>query len=77
MSNDIKKDLLKLAKDAEIKITRSILKWKFEKEGKNPPEDEDLEEKSRAVSNQVNRIISQGAKALRDEIGKAFKNEKK
>ena len=77
MGTELKKDFLKLAREAEISLTKSILKWRFEKEGKQPPEEQDLDKKSREVSDQVNRIISDGARSLWDEIKKAYKDRKK
>jgi hypothetical protein len=77
MGKDIKDDLKKLAKDAEVKLTESILKWRYKKEGKKMPEKEVLEHKSRLITDKANMILSQRGKNILNEFRKAYIESKK
>jgi len=70
MAKDIKKDLKKLAKQGEIKLTESILKWKYKKEGKRIPHDEILKHSSRSLTDKANEILYQKGKSIFNEIKK-------
>jgi len=77
MAKDIKKDLKKLAKEGEIKLTESILKWKYKKEGKQIPHEDILKHSSRAITDKANEILYQKGKTIFNEIKKAYHERKK
>ena len=75
MDEKFKKSLKKIAGDAEAKVTESILRWKFKKEGKELPDAKNLEEKSRLIREQAHRTLSKSGKNIWDEIKKAYNKE--
>lgn len=77
MKKDMKNDLKKLAKEAEIKLAESILRWKIKRSGENMPDKKVLEHNSRFIADQANRIFSGKAKKLFTEVKKAYYESKK
>jgi hypothetical protein len=77
MDKDIKDDLKKLAKETEVKLTKSILRWRYKKEGKTMPDKETLEHKSRLITDRANMILAQRGKNIFDEFKKAYHESKK
>ena len=78
MAKDIKKDIKKVAKEAETKVTEAILKWKYNSEGQKIPDRKSLEHQSRVITDQANKILSRSGKNLWKEIkGIYFKKQTK
>ena len=71
MDNDFKE----MARQAEKRLTESILRWKYRKEGKSVPEDEVLERQSRQVTDQAHRILQHRSKKVWEEIKKAYRRK--
>ena len=56
----------KWIKEKEKALAKSLLKWKFEKEGQTPPSDAALEAGAEHVVGEANRIFKErGEKALK------------
>jgi hypothetical protein len=77
MSKDIKHNLKSLAKETEVKLAKSILRWRYKKEGKKLPDKDYLEHKSRIITDRANMIIAQRGKNIFDEFKKAYNEGKK
>jgi len=77
MSKDIKDDLKRLAKETEVKLAESILRWRYKKEGKKLPDKDYLEHKSRIITDRANMILTQRGKNIFDEFKKAYHEGKK
>lgn len=77
MKKDIKNNLKKLAKESEVKLTESILKWKHKKFEGNTPDKEQLERRSRLITDQANRILAKSGKKVFEEIKKAYRETRK
>ena len=78
MDEEIKKNVKKLARDAENRIARSILRWKYKREGKPVPVEHQLENESRYVAEKAHQVISKRGKTVLNELKKAyFKNDRK
>jgi hypothetical protein len=77
MSKDIKDDLKKLAKETEVKLAESILRWRYKKEGKKLPDKDYLEHKSRTITDRANMILAQRGKNIFNEFKKAYHEGKK
>ena len=73
MDEDIKMNLKKLTEEAEVKLARSILKWKHRREGKHLPEENQLEHRSRELAAKAHKVITQGSKNIWDEFKKVYK----
>ncbi|TET86672.1 MAG: hypothetical protein E3J46_07580 [Desulfobacteraceae bacterium] len=78
MDKQIKNNLKKALQYAEVKVTRSILRWKYEKEGKVLPQDKVLENESRQVAARAHDVVAGRGKSILREIKKVyFKGPKK
>ena len=69
MDNNFKE----MARHAEKKLTESILRWKYRKEGKSIPEDDVLERQSGQVRDQAHRILHERGKKVWEEMKKAYR----
>ena len=72
MGNDVKKDLKKIAKDTQTSIVRSLLRWKYKRDGRSVPDDETLRMQSGRISRQANDIIVGRGKGVWNEVKKAY-----
>jgi hypothetical protein len=72
MDEQIKKNVKKLARDAENKVARSILRWKYKKEGKPVPVEHQLENESRYVAEKAHQIIAKRGKTVLNELKKVY-----
>jgi len=72
MDDDLKKNLKALTEKTEIRLTESLLKWKYKKEGKEIPEDQNLKDQSRLIMEQAHKTISKRGKNIWNELKKAY-----
>lgn len=78
MDEDIKRGLKRMAKNTEIKLTESILRWKYKKEGKKIPDDENISQQSKVVADQTHEIIAKRGKNIWSGLREAYhKGQKK
>jgi hypothetical protein len=73
MDEDLKKGLKKMGKNAELKLTESLLRWKYRKEGKEIPDDENLGDQSRVIAEQAHKIIKERGKSIWGELKQAYR----
>ena len=71
--DSIKKGLKNLTKNAEKNIAKSIIRWKFNKEGKVQPDDTQLEAISKKLTDDANEIISRKSKDIWRSIKASYK----
>jgi hypothetical protein len=76
MDEDTKKIIRRAVEKTEIGLTRSILRWKYKKEGRQVPLEPQLEEESRRVAGRASRIISKSGKNVWNELKKAYRETK-
>ena len=72
MDENIKKGIRRLAEDAEAGIARSILRWKYKKEGAEPPGDDDLEKQSRMVADRAKDVLAERGRNVWNEFKKVY-----
>ena len=72
MDENIKKGIKRLAEDAEAGIARSILRWKYKKEGTALPQDDVLEDRSRMVADKARRVFSKRGMNVWNEFKKVY-----
>jgi hypothetical protein len=77
MDEDIKRGLKKIARNTETMLTGSILRWKYKKEGKKIPNNQELEQQSQLITDQAHKIISKRGKNVWNELKKAYKERQK
>ncbi len=76
MEEQFKNNLKKMAEEAEMRVARTVLRWKYKKEGKNVPQDNQLECESRHVADRVNEVVAKRGKAVFSELKKAYVKKK-
>lgn len=72
MDEDIKKGIKRLAENAEIGIARSVLRWKYKKEGGAHPGEDDLESQSRKVADRAHHVIAERGRNVWNELKKVY-----
>lgn len=68
----MKTKLRRFAEEAEIGAVRSILKWKFRKEGKSVPSDVQLEQKSREAASLAKDVLTKTGKTVWRDLKEAY-----
>lgn len=76
MDEKTKEGIKRLTRDAERGIARSIIRWKYKKEGKSLPEDQQLDEQSRKVADTAHQVLSESGRNLWTELKKAYQGKK-
>ena len=74
MDAELKKNVKNVTEKTEIKLTESFLRWKYKKEGKEIPAEQDLEDRSRLIIEQAHKTISKRGKNIWNELKKAYQN---
>lgn len=72
MGNETKKNLKKITEEAEMRVVRSILRWKYKKEGKHVPPEYRLEDESRHIAGRAHDILAERGKNVFREIKKVY-----
>ena len=72
MDEEIKKNLGRFARNTESMVARSILRWKYKKEGKPIPLDHQLEHESRQVASRAHEVIAKRGKNVWNELKKFY-----
>lgn len=60
--------LSEIAQGVEVRLTETLLRWRYKREGKAPPDEEQLKTQSRAITDQVHEIILRRGKNIWKEI---------
>ena len=69
MDNDkTLRSIRQAARDTEIRLAGSLLKWKYKKEGKELPDDQMVQHQSRIVTDQVHQILLRRGKSIWKEL---------
>jgi len=72
MDERMKNKLRRFAEGAEIGAVRSILKWKYKKEGKGIPSDMQLDHQSRAAASLANDVIAKTGKTVWHDLKEVY-----
>ena len=75
MDDDLKRNIKKMTEKTEIKLTESLLRWKYKKEGKEIPADQNLESQSRQIMNQAHKTLSKRGKNIWNGFKKAYRKK--
>ena len=76
MDENTKNELKKLVKNAEAGIAKSILRWKYKKEGRLAPGEEIMEARSRVVAETAHDILSKNGKNVWNDVKKIYVKER-
>lgn len=63
--------LSEIAQNVEVRLTETLLRWRYKRQGKTPPADDQLKDQSRAITDQVHEILLRRGK----NIWKEFKSK--
>jgi hypothetical protein len=77
MDEKVKNSLKQVAQDAEAGIAKTLLRWKYRKEGKSPPQDRRLDEESQRVAERANEVVAKRGKTVWKELKKVYFQDKK
>jgi hypothetical protein len=75
MAEDTKNNLKKLAEEAEMKVARSVLRWKYKKEGKDIPPEYLLENESRQIAGHAHEVLAKRGRNVFNELKKVYKKK--
>jgi hypothetical protein len=73
MDVDLKKNLKALGRETEVKLARSILRWKLKREGRPIPVEEQLDQHSQDIVEKANDVLLQGGKRVWDELKQVYR----
>ena len=78
MDEGLKENLKRMAQDTELRLARSILRWKYKKEGRPVPLESQLEIHSRQVADRAHDVIKRTSRNVWAEMKKVYpKDERK
>jgi hypothetical protein len=77
MDEALKKGLKKMAKNAELKMAESLLRWKYKKGGKPAPDDESIDQQTRTITDQAHQIIAKRGKRIWVGFKEAYQKARK
>jgi hypothetical protein len=72
MGEEIKKNIKKLTEDTEIRVARSILRWKYRREGKPTPSDQQLEKDSTQVARRAHKVLARRSRNVWNELKRVY-----
>jgi hypothetical protein len=72
MDKHMKNKLKRFAEEAEMGAVRSILKWKYKKEGKSVPSDVQLEQQSREAASLAKDVLAKTGKTVWHDLKKVY-----
>lgn len=72
MDREVKDDLKKLGQRAEVKLARSLLRWRRHRKGATPLEEPELEAQSEKVAERAHDAITQAGKSVWTEIKQVY-----
>ena len=75
MAEGTKHNLKKIAEEAEMKVAKSVLRWKYKKEGKDVPPEYRLESESRQVAGRAHEILAKRGRNVFNELKKVYKKK--
>jgi hypothetical protein len=72
VGEEIKKNIKKMTEDTEARVARSILRWKYRREGKPTPSDQQLENDSTQVARQAHKVIARRGRNVWNELKRVY-----
>jgi len=75
MVEETKHNLKKIAEEAEMKVAKSVLRWKYKKEGKDVPPEYRLESESRQVAGRAHEVMAKRGRNVFNELKKVYRKK--
>lgn len=76
MGKDNRNEIRRALDRAERGITRSVIRWKYKKEGRPLPPDDDLEGQSIQVVDQAHKIMARRGRSVWNELRNVYARQK-
>jgi hypothetical protein len=76
MGKDNRNEIRRALDRAERGITRSVIRWKYKKEGRPVPPDDALEGQSIQVVDQAHKIIARRGRSVWNELRNVYARQK-
>lgn len=73
VSEEIKKGVREVLQWAEVGLTRSLLKRRYQKEGQGQPDEGHMEEVSRDIARQAHDTLVRAGKATWEDLKRVYK----
>ena len=77
MDEDIKKNIKKTVRHVEAGLAKSILRWKYKREGKPIPNDRQMENHSQQIAGQAHDVIAKSGKNIWNGLKKVYAESEK
>ena len=77
MDKTLKKEIKKFAKEGEAKLIGSLFRWRYRKDKRSAPTNQEIEERSRVFVDQAHQILSKRGKNIWGELKKGVQELKK
>ena len=75
MGYETKSNMKRIAEEAEIRVTKSILRWKYKKEGRHVPPQYRLENESRLVAGRAHEVLAKRGRNVFKELKKVYQKK--
>lgn len=75
MDENTRNGLKKLVNDAEAGIAKSLLRWRYKREGRLSPAEDEMEARSRVVADTAHDILAKRGKTVWNELKKVYLKE--
>ena len=76
MDEELKKNLKRLGFETETRLTRSLLRWKYRREGRGIPAEQELDEQSRRVAETAHGKLGRAGKSVWRELKRVYSPDK-
>lgn len=76
VDDETKREIKRIARNTQIRVAESLLRWKYKKEGKEVPEDGELHFQSRIVAERAQKIITRRSKNVWAELKKTYRKNR-
>jgi len=73
MHHETKSNMKRIAEEAEIRVAKSILRWKYKKEGRHVPPQYRLENESRQIAGRAHEVLAERGKNVFKELKRVYK----
>ena len=75
MDQETRGNMKRIAQEAEIRVAKSILRWKYKKEGRHIPPQYRLENESRQIAGRAHAVLAERGKTVFNELKRVYKKK--
>ena len=75
MDQETRGNMKRIAQEAEIRVAKSILRWKYKKEGRHIPPQYRLENESRQIAGRAHEVLAERGKTVFNELKRVYRKK--